>query len=65
MIAGIVLFGELFPLFESFYASTPMQHANLSDVLSISYGTLVLIVTLAALAAFVGAEKIESHVRAG
>lgn len=63
MIFGIVLFGELFPLFESFYTTTPMPQANLSDVLSIPYGTLVLIVTLAALAAFVGAEKIESRVQ--
>jgi hypothetical protein len=64
MIGGIVLFGELFPFFESFYTLTPLPQANLSDVLSIPYGTLVLIVTLAALAAFVGAEKIESRLRA-
>ena len=63
MITGILLFGGLFPAFESFYISTPVEHANLSDVLSVQYGTLVFIITAGALAAFVGAEKLEARFR--
>ncbi len=63
MVAGIALFGELVPSFDSFYRSTPIQNANLSDVLSVPYGLLVLVITVMAIAAFIGAERIEARNR--
>lgn len=59
MLAGILLFGELFPFIEKWYSSTPMGEITLSQALNLPHGTMVLLVVLAALAGFFGAEKLE------
>jgi len=63
MIGGILVFGELVPSFDSFYRSTEITKANLSQVLGVPYGFLVLLITVGAIAAFYGAEKIEARTR--
>lgn len=59
MIFGIFIFGEAFPLIRDFYYSTPMGNATFPQILPISYGVLVFIVVIIAIAGFVVAEKIE------
>ncbi len=59
MIFGIFIFGEAFPLIRDFYYSTPMGNATFPQILPISYGALVFIVVIIAIAGFVVAEKIE------
>lgn len=63
MFAGILLFGELFPFLESWYASTPMGEITLPQVFNLSHGTTVLLIVLAAIAGFYGAEKLEARFR--
>ncbi|HEY6952552.1 MAG TPA: DUF6691 family protein, partial [Bacteroidota bacterium] len=63
MIAGIVLFGELLPSFESFYRSTEITNADLGEVLGVSHGLLVFLITAGAIAAFYVAERIEARTR--
>ena len=63
MFAGIFLFGELFPFLEAWYSSTPMGEITLSQVFHLSHGTTVLLVVVAALAGFYGAEKLEARFR--
>lgn len=59
MIFGIFVFGEAFPFIRDFYYSTPAGNATFSNVLNISYGTLVFVAVIIAIAGFVAAEKIE------
>jgi len=59
MIFGVFVFGEAFPFFRDFYYSTPMGNSTLPELFNISYGTLVFIIVILALAGFWFAEKIE------
>ena len=59
MMAGILLFGELFPALETFYASSSMGQTTLDGVLGVSYGTAVFSIVVLALGGFYFAEKIE------
>jgi hypothetical protein len=61
MFGGIILFGEIFPLIEGWYSSTPMGEITLSHLFNISHGKTVLLIVLAALGAFYGAAKLEAR----
>ncbi|MFA5834239.1 MAG: YeeE/YedE thiosulfate transporter family protein [Bacteroidota bacterium] len=63
MFAGILLFGELFPLIGDWCSSTSMGEITLSQVLHLSHGTTVLLIVLVALAGFWGAENLEKRLR--
>ena len=63
MMLGILLFGEAFPLFSSFYNSTSMGQVTFPQILHISYGLAVFLIVLLALAGFVVAERIEKKFR--
>lgn len=63
MLAGILIFGELFPLLESFYHSTPMGQTTLDQLIGLPYGTTVFLLVVVALAGFYGAEQIEKRLR--
>ncbi|MEG8946068.1 YeeE/YedE thiosulfate transporter family protein [Rosettibacter firmus] len=56
MFFGIFVFGEIFPLIESFYNSTPMGRITLPEFLGLSHGMIVFLVVLMALGAFAAAE---------
>ena len=53
---GIFVFGEAFPLVESFFNSTPMGKVTLPGFLGLSYGMVVFLVVLMAIGAFAAAE---------
>jgi uncharacterized membrane protein YedE/YeeE len=59
MIFGIFVFGEAFPLIRDFYYSTPAGNVTFPQILNISYGTLVFVTVIIAIAGFVAAENIE------
>ena len=59
MLAGIVLFAESYGVIREFANSTGLGRISLADLLGIKPGLLVGIVTLAALAAFRLADRIE------
>lgn len=59
MIAGIALFGEIFPLLEPFYSSSSMGQVTLDAYFSVPYGVAVFAVVVIALAGFVVAERVE------
>jgi hypothetical protein len=61
MMAGILVFGELFPALETFYASSSMGQTTLDGVLGVSYGTAVFSIVVLALGGFHFAEKIEQR----
>ena len=66
IIFGIFVFGEIFPLIESFYTATPMGEITLPRLLNLPYGVIVLAVVLMALGGFAFAEWAEkkwAHVR--
>jgi hypothetical protein len=63
MLAGILLFGELYPFIASWHSSTPMGELTLSQILDLSQGTMLLLIVVIALAGFYGAEKIEARLR--
>lgn len=56
VIAGIIIFGEFFPLVTGFYNSTPMGQVTLPALLNIPYGLIVFVVVLIAVGAFMAAE---------
>jgi hypothetical protein len=56
LFAGILFFGEVFPLVEGFYMSTPMGQVLLPDLLHLPYGLIVFFVCVMALGAFAAAE---------
>lgn len=56
VMAGIFVFGEIFPWIENFYFSTDMGRVFLPDYLGLSYGMVVLLVVLMAVCAFAAAE---------
>jgi len=56
IFAGVFAFGEMFPLMETFYNSTPMGQQTLSQLTGLPYGLLVFAVVVMALGAFMAAE---------
>lgn len=56
VMAGIFVFGEIFPLIENFYYSTNMGSLTLPQYFDMSYGLIVFVVVLMALGAFAAAE---------
>lgn len=56
VIAGIFVFGELYPLVESFYNSSPMGQQTLAQLTGLPYGLLVFAVVVMAVGAFMAAE---------
>ena len=62
VIVGTLVFGELYPLLESFNNSGAVGQLFLYDVLGIPAPALAFIVTIVAVAAFIGAEKVEKIV---
>ncbi|MBX2991067.1 MAG: YeeE/YedE family protein [Bacteroidetes bacterium] len=65
IIAGIFVFGEMFPLLEGFYKSTAMDIVTLPELFGMSYGLLVFLVVVMALGGFAGAEWVEKKFRKG
>lgn len=59
IIAGIILFGEAFPLLNNFYSLSAMGKVTLPEFFGVSYGLVVFLVILMALGGFVGAEWVE------
>jgi uncharacterized protein len=64
IIAGIVVFGEAYPLLKDFYSATPMGKVTLPEIFGVSYGLIVFLVILMALGGFVGAEWVEKKMAA-
>lgn len=56
VMAGIFVFGEIFPWINDFYYSTNMGRVFLPDYLGLSYGMVVFLVVLMAVGAFAAAE---------
>jgi len=56
---GTFVFGEFFPMIKDFFNSTPMGKVSIPEFFNISYGLVVFIVVVIALAGFVGAEWVE------
>lgn len=59
MLAGVLLFAELFPLLAGFYESTPRGALTLPAITGLSHGAWIAIIVAAALGGFAGAEWIE------
>ena len=59
IIAGIVAFGEAFPLLHDFYSSTPMGVVTIPQLIGVPYGLMVFLVVLMAIGGFAGAEWVE------
>jgi hypothetical protein len=59
IFAGIVVFGEMFPVLNDFYSATPMGKVTLPELFGVSYGLIVFLVVLMALGGFAGAEWVE------
>ncbi len=64
IFAGILAFGEVFPLVKGFYGSTAMGVQTLPRWSGIPYGVLLLAIVLMALGGFVGAEALERRAAA-
>lgn len=59
MLFGIFVFGEVFPLIENFYNSTPMGKVLLPQFFGVSSGIIVFLVVIMALGAFAAGEWAE------
>jgi len=59
IFAGILVFGEMFPLVEPFYTATPMGQVTLPQIMNIPYGVVVFAVILMAVGGFAGATLVE------
>ena len=59
VMAGIFVFGEIYPLIENFYYSTNLGRLTIPQYFDISYGMVVFFVVLMALGAFAAAEWAE------
>lgn len=59
VVVGSVLYGEIFPIIGSFATSSEMGHFFLTEWLGVSRPLLALAVTVMAVLAFFGAEKLE------
>ena len=56
IVAGIFVFGELFPFFTDFYYSTDMSSVTIPSFFGLSYGLVVFLVIVMAIGAFAAAE---------
>lgn len=63
MLAGIFIFGEVFPLLSSFYVSTPMGQTTLDQLFGLPYGVTVFLVVVLAVSGFYAAERIEKKLQ--
>jgi uncharacterized protein len=61
LFLGVFVFGEMFPILESFYYSTSMGQLTLPEITNLPYGMLVFAVVLMAIGGFIGAEKTEKY----
>jgi len=61
MFLGVLGFMELHPLLEGFHNSTPRGTVTLPALLALSPGVVVMLVTVAGLAAFLAGERIAPH----
>ncbi len=59
MVAGILLFGEMFEFVRDFYYMTPMGSVTIPTLLQIPYGIVVATVVCLAFAGFVLATRVE------
>ena len=59
IFAGILVFGEMFPIVESFYTATPMGQVTLPQIMNIPYGVVLFAVILMAVGGFAGATLVE------
>lgn len=59
LVAGMFVFGEIFPAIETFYTSTALGEQTLPGVLGLPYGVVLLAVVLMAVGGFAGAEWVE------
>ncbi len=59
IIAGIVVFGELFTVVKDFYYAMPMGQITIPQILNIPYGIVVFLISLIAIAGFAGATWVE------
>lgn len=65
MLSGILIFGELYPILERFYSSTPMGEITLVDYFGLPSGVMLFILVTIALAGFWASGKIESKTIGG
>ncbi len=63
MLFGVFVFNEMFPLLEGVYRATPMGPVTIPELIGAPFGAVVFVVVMIAIAAFVGAEKLERHMR--
>ncbi len=63
-IAGILAFGEAFPILKGFYNTTPMGSITLPELLHVPHGLVVLAVVLMAVGGFAGATWVEKKMAA-
>ncbi len=61
VVLGTVVYGELYPFIGSFATSSNLEHLFLTDVTGLPRSVVALLVTLMAVGAFFGAEKLERH----
>lgn len=61
-ILGVFVFGELFPLYDGFYASGALGPIKVFDSLGMSQGTFVLLLILVAVGAFTATTWIEKRI---
>jgi len=59
IFAGILFFGEIFPLISDFYTATPMGQVTLPQIMNIPYGVVVFAAILMAVGGFAGATWVE------
>ena len=59
IVAGIVVFGEAFPLLKSFFNATAIGPVTIPGLLNLPYGLVVLAVILMAIGGFAGATWVE------
>lgn len=59
---GIFLFGETVGFYEGFWNSTYMGRFTLMDLFNVSTGVIVLLIVIAAIIAFAGAELAEKYI---
>jgi hypothetical protein len=64
-LLGVLVFGELFPLYNDFYASGAMGPLKVSDALGIPQGVFAMLLILVAVGAFAVTTRIEKMVNPG
>lgn len=64
VLAGVVVFGEMFPLLKGFFESGDLGRLTLPQALHLPYGVVVLLVVLMAVGGFAGAGWVERKMAA-